>query len=638
MNYQWLKNLDFKTIIDVGANEGQAANNFLGLFPRAEFYCFEPLPEPFKDLSKRFKNSSNFHLYDFALGNESGEKKMFRNEYSLSSSILPMEEAHKEAFVNTKNEFEEQITIKKLDDVFKNIKLNKPLLVKIDVQGFELEVIKGGSNIISDADMIILETSFVHLYKDSPLFSDVHDLLKSMGFEYQGAYEQLAKPQDGRILQQDSIFVRSRDSIFDKTKGRNVDMYNIVVDSQPASQPNQTPKDIDQIRSQLSLKTDELTRIYHSRGWRFVLYTRKILKFLFPREGIRRKILAFLYGISKKSVKLYLKIRDEAYSTPLLLKNYFIKLKPRKKRKINRKSKKIVFVGHSYHTKTRSEDFLIDYLKEFYDVEIILDETWIGKSFPDLSFIDESYLGVIFFQLLPEKSVMDTIKNDNLLHFPMYDHSGWYSLKFWDDYRGFKMINFSKVMQTKLSDWGFESMYVQYFPKPIGFFPGKKDEVFFWQRWSNININNVSKLFSKGNYKIHLHKAVDPGHGFVQPGKALEKKFSITYSDWFENKSAALDVIKQKGIYIAPRACEGIGMSYLEAMAMGKAVIACDNPTMNEYIVHGKTGYLFDLTKAKPINLSDIENVQRNAYSYMQDGYKRWQKERSLIIDFIERP
>ena len=391
------------------------------------------------------------------------------------------------------------------------------------------------------------------------------------------------------------------------------------------------------LRRELYSKTKELNDIYSSRGWRFVLYARKILNLLFPREGIRRKILAFLYGVSKKGVKLCLKIRDEAYSVPLRCMFFFIKLKPRKKRKINRESKKVVFISHSYHEKTRSTKFLIDYLSQTYDVEVIVDESWIGKTLPDLSFIDESYLAVIFFQLLPPKNIIKKIKNDNLLHFPMYDHSGGFSLRFWSDYRNLKMINLSKTLHTKLKKWGFKSIYVQYFPEPNGFVPGKKDEVFFWQRLSHLNINTVAKLCGKSDLKIHVHKAVDPGQGFVQPSMALEKKFNITYSDWFEDKAEMLDLIKQKGIYVAPRELEGIGMSFLEAMAMGKAVIAVNNPTMNEYIENGKNGYLFDLRHPKEIDLSNIEQVQKNCYAFMQKGYVQWEKDKDLIVEFIRR-
>jgi glycosyltransferase involved in cell wall biosynthesis len=98
-----------------------------------------------------------------------------------------------------------------------------------------------------------------------------------------------------------------------------------------------------------------------------------------------------------------------------------------------------------------------------------------------------------------------------------------------------------------------------------------------------------------------------------------------------------LDLIKEKGIYIAPRELEGIGMSFLEAMAIGKAVIAVNNPTMNEYIEHGKNGYLFDLKNPKEIDLSNIEQIQKNAYEFMRNGRKKWEKDMHKIIDFIKK-
>ena len=71
-------------------------------------------------------------------------------------------------------------------------------------------------------------------------------------------------------------------------------------------------------------------------------------------------------------------------------------------------------------------------------------------------------------------------------------------------------------------------------------------------------------------------------------------------------------------------------------MAMGKAVIAVDNPTMNEYINDGENGYLFDLKRPKEIDLSNIKEVQKNSYEFMEEGYKEWEKNKKRIIDFIK--
>lgn len=382
-------------------------------------------------------------------------------------------------------------------------------------------------------------------------------------------------------------------------------------------------------KSKLDVTVAELRNIYASREWKMAMSLRKFVSILIPKMSLRRKIAVSFW----RGVKLCIKACLRAMRS---FKKYIIKLKPEKRRKINLKSKKLVYVGHSYHNKTKSTVFLIDYLKKFFDVEVVLDESWLGKPFPDLSFIDESYLGVIFFQNLPNQEIFRSVKNDNLIFFPMYDASGGLDFDFWNSYQHLKIINFSKTLHKKLDNWGFESIYVQYFPEKLEFAPGKKDEMFFWQRLTRININTITKLFNDSNLKIHIHKAIDPNQEFIHPRQEDEKKFQISYSDWFETRDEMWDLIKQKGIYVAPREFEGIGMSFLEAMAMGKAVVAVNNPTMNEYIEHGKTGYLFDLENPKKIDLSNIQDVQKSTYEYMQKGFEKWEQDKHIIIDFIK--
>jgi glycosyltransferase involved in cell wall biosynthesis len=312
-----------------------------------------------------------------------------------------------------------------------------------------------------------------------------------------------------------------------------------------------------------------------------------------------------------------------------------IKLFPKRTRKINIDSKKIVYVGHSYHQKTKSTLFLIDYLKQFFTVEVILDESWDGGIYPDLSFIDESYLGVVFFQNLPDKKQLKSIKNDNLIFFPMYDNVYPLPRSWWNNYYDLKIINFSKTLHEKLLNWGFETIYTQYFPKPSKYMPGNPKEVYFWQRTNKIGIDTIAKLLDESETKIHIHKAIDPNFEFFRPSVDQEKQYKITYSDWYETREDVWDIIKEKGIYVAPRGFEGIGMSFLEAMAMGKAVVSADNPTMNEYIIHNQTGYLFKLNEPKKIDFSTIENVQKNTYNFICEGFENWEIQRKKIIDLI---
>ena len=91
------------------------------------------------------------------------EKHIYRNQFSPSSSILEMEELHKEIFPFTREMVKKKIVIKRLDDVIKEFSLTIEgnMLVKIDVQGYEDKVILGGRNTISKAVAIITEVSYV---------------------------------------------------------------------------------------------------------------------------------------------------------------------------------------------------------------------------------------------------------------------------------------------------------------------------------------------------------------------------------------------------------------------------------------------------------------------------------------------
>ncbi|MDO8303979.1 MAG: hypothetical protein Q7T18_12140, partial [Sedimentisphaerales bacterium] len=80
-----------------------------------------------------------------------------------------------------------------------------------DVQGFEDKVILGGWNVIERASVLIVETTFEPLYQGQVLFDGIYTMLTAKGFEYRGGEEPLRNPEDRRILQCDSIFVRKAD-------------------------------------------------------------------------------------------------------------------------------------------------------------------------------------------------------------------------------------------------------------------------------------------------------------------------------------------------------------------------------------------------------------------------------------------
>ncbi len=195
-------------MFDIGANTGQFAAQFHRLLPEATLYSFEPLEDCYNELLERMGHVSEFHAFNFALGDKNGEAQIFRNDFTPSSSLLSMEKIHKEAFPFTKNVTTQTIKIRRLDDILGELDIVDDILVKIDVQGAEDKVILGGEKLIYRASVLILETSFQPLYEGQLLFDGIYDLLRKKGFVYAGSEHTIRNPNDGSILQCDSVFLR----------------------------------------------------------------------------------------------------------------------------------------------------------------------------------------------------------------------------------------------------------------------------------------------------------------------------------------------------------------------------------------------------------------------------------------------
>ena len=204
----WFKDLDIHTIIDVGANIGQSALKYNQIFPNAFIYSFEPTKKCYEKLEENLKSLKNHKSFNLALGSKKEKAIIYLNEFDSSSSILRMTDIHKSAFPFAKSNVEENIEIDTLDNFFKDIDLAKNFLLKIDVQGFEKEVLLGAQARLKDISVIIVEISFLELYEGSPKFSTIYEMLNKAGFEYIGSGDQYNNPLDGRPLQQDAIFLK----------------------------------------------------------------------------------------------------------------------------------------------------------------------------------------------------------------------------------------------------------------------------------------------------------------------------------------------------------------------------------------------------------------------------------------------
>lgn len=207
-NNNWLQSKGILTVLDIGANTGQFAKRINEILPTARIISFEPINHCYHEL---LKNTSDIQVkaFNFSLGDANEQAEINISKQSPSSSLLEMADLHKSAFAGTEYSTKETITVKRLDDVASELGDLKNCLIKIDVQGFEDRVIKGGRETLKKADLIVIETTFQELYKGQLLFNGIYNLLAELGFEFKGNISQSLNPKDGSILYAESLFSNS---------------------------------------------------------------------------------------------------------------------------------------------------------------------------------------------------------------------------------------------------------------------------------------------------------------------------------------------------------------------------------------------------------------------------------------------
>ncbi len=198
-----------RTVIDVGANVGQFAVACAKIFPGVAVHSFEPLPDCVERLKRNVARLADVHVYPLALGAESGETTMHVNSHSHSSSILALGERHRRAFPSAREIGDIKVKMSTLDLEMKSIFLERPVLLKLDVQGYEALVLEGATETLEKIDYVLLEASFRPMYVGEKTFMDIVRTMEGYGFEFLRPVDWLSDPHNGEVLQVDALFVKS---------------------------------------------------------------------------------------------------------------------------------------------------------------------------------------------------------------------------------------------------------------------------------------------------------------------------------------------------------------------------------------------------------------------------------------------
>lgn len=200
--------LEFASIVDVGGNVGQFSLFASHRWPKAVIHAFEPIP----DQADRFAavHGNRVTLHRCALGEQATTLPIHIASRKDSSSLLPLGKRQKAMFamdeVGTID-----VPVKRLDSVLSSEDLPKPALLKIDVQGFEYEVLRGGGELLRHFSHIYVEASFVELYEGQKLFGEIEKILKAKGFKLAAEFN-VSRDTDGEKVQSDLLYVSRRDA------------------------------------------------------------------------------------------------------------------------------------------------------------------------------------------------------------------------------------------------------------------------------------------------------------------------------------------------------------------------------------------------------------------------------------------
>jgi FkbM family methyltransferase len=200
----------FDSVIDVGANDGGFARWIAPFVPQAQLHCFEPLPRPAEALRAWGRRTNRaLTVHEIALSDFEGETEIYEHvNHSASSSLLRSTAESAALFPITMLSAKRVIKVTTLDAwaARQSTDLGR-MLLKLDVQGLEDRVLRGGANTLSAVDVVLVEVSIAHLYEGQATFVTLVELLHAAGLEYYGNLEQIYDERGAPIFI-DSVFVR----------------------------------------------------------------------------------------------------------------------------------------------------------------------------------------------------------------------------------------------------------------------------------------------------------------------------------------------------------------------------------------------------------------------------------------------
>jgi len=217
------------TVIDVGANVGQFAMAVRHLLPGAAIRAIEPDPDVAQRLRRNLGTVADATVFCTAIGDRLGTVTFNVNRDPQVSSILPLGEDRRQIFPTSEVLRQITVPLTTLDALIGADSIEAPVLIKIDVQGYEDRVIAGAARLLQHVDWVILEVAFARLYDGEHTFTALADLLAEHGFGFVRPLNFHRARHTQEVIEMDALFAR------EPTVARAFERGDLIVSSGAAA-------------------------------------------------------------------------------------------------------------------------------------------------------------------------------------------------------------------------------------------------------------------------------------------------------------------------------------------------------------------------------------------------------------------
>jgi FkbM family methyltransferase len=212
MRLQLIAERSIDVVLDAGANEGLFGVRLRAGGYRGRIVSFEPLSAAFAKLEQAAAADPRWECRQVALGAHAGRAVLNVAGNWASSSLLPMKRRLRKAEPRVAYVGTEECEVATLDDLRAEIlQQQERAYLKLDVQGFELEVLRGAAATLEQVDVLDVELSLARLYDRAPLSDEVVHYLEERRFSLVETEPSFVHPKTKKTLQVDGLFVRISD-------------------------------------------------------------------------------------------------------------------------------------------------------------------------------------------------------------------------------------------------------------------------------------------------------------------------------------------------------------------------------------------------------------------------------------------